>query len=125
MANEETPTGEAGAELTQGLEQVAQAAGQVAEVTRSASSGGNNLEYILDVSLQISVEVGRSKMTVQDLLQLGQGSVVELHKLAGEPLDVFINGKHVARGEAVIVNEKFGVRLTEIISPQARIESLA
>lgn len=125
MANEETPTGEAGNEITQGLEQVAAAAGQVAEVTRATPSGGNNLEYILDVSLQISVEVGRSKMTVQDLLQLGQGSVVELHKLAGEPLDVFINGKHVARGEAVIVNEKFGVRLTEIISPQARIESLA
>ena len=64
-------------------------------------------------------------MTVQDLLQLGQGSVIELEKLAGEPLDVFINGKKVATGEAVIVNEKFGVRLTEIISPEERVNSLA
>lgn len=63
-------------------------------------------------------------MTIHDLLQLGQGSVVELEKLAGEPLDIFINGKPVARGEAVIVNEKFGVRLTDIISPEDRIETL-
>lgn len=129
MANEETPTpeGEATPGIEAGLEKVAQAAGQVAAVASAARppNSSDNLEYILDVALQVSVEVGRSKMTVQDLLQLGQGSVVELHKLAGEPLDVFINGKHVARGEAVIVNEKFGIRLTEIISPEARIESLA
>jgi flagellar motor switch protein FliN/FliY len=129
MANEETPTpeGEATPGIEAGLEKVAQAAGQVAAVASAArpQNSSDNLEYILDVALQVSVEVGRSKMTVQDLLQLGQGSVVELHKLAGEPLDVFINGKHVARGEAVIVNEKFGIRLTEIISPEARIESLA
>lgn len=83
-----------------------------------------NMEFILDVALQVSVEVGRTRMTIQDLLQLGQGSVIELTKLAGEPLDIFINEKLVARGEAVIVNEKFGVRITDIISQQERIESL-
>jgi flagellar motor switch protein FliN/FliY len=82
------------------------------------------LEFLLDVTLQITVEVGRARMTIQDLLQLGQGSVVELEKLAGEPLDIYLNGKQVARGEAVIVNEKFGVRLTDIISPEDRVESL-
>jgi flagellar motor switch protein FliN/FliY len=85
---------------------------------------GRNLEFILDVALQVTVEVGRTRMTIQDLLRLGQGSVVELEKLAGEPLDIFINGKAVARGEAVIVNDKFGVRLTDIISPEDRIEGL-
>ncbi len=74
--------------------------------------------------MQVTVEVGRARMTIQDILQLGQGSVVELEKLAGEPLDIYVNGKHVARGEAVIVNEKFGVRLTDIISPEDRVESL-
>ena len=83
-----------------------------------------NLDFLLDVALQVSVEVGRTRMTVQDLLQLGQGSVIELTKLAGEPLDIFINEKLVARGEAVIVNEKFGVRITDIISQQERVESL-
>ena len=72
----------------------------------------NNLDIIMDVTLQVTVEVGRARMTIQDLLQLGQGSVMELEKLAGEPLDVYVNGKCVARGEAVIVNEKFGVKLS-------------
>jgi flagellar motor switch protein FliN/FliY len=85
---------------------------------------GRTLEFLLDVTLQVTVEVGRARMTIQDILQLGQGSVVELEKLAGEPLDIFLNGKQVARGEAVIVNEKFGVRLTDIISPEDRVESL-
>jgi flagellar motor switch protein FliN len=84
-----------------------------------------NLDFLLDVFLQVSVEVGRTKMTIQDLLQLGQGSVIELSKLAGEPLDIYINERLVARGEAVIVNEKFGVRITDIISQQERLESLA
>jgi len=98
-------------------EQVAPTAGVTAEMPR-------NLDFLLDVTLQVSVEVGRTRMTVQDLLQLGQGSVVELSKLAGEPLDIFINERLVARGEAVIVNEKFGVRITDIISQQERVNSL-
>jgi flagellar motor switch protein FliN/FliY len=113
-------------ELEQGLAGVADAASGVAEAAAAAGKkrGGQTLDFILDVTLQVTVEVGRARMTIQDLLQLGQGSVVELEKLAGEPLDIFINGKQVARGEAVIVNEKFGVRLTDIISPEDRIEGL-
>lgn len=82
------------------------------------SSQENGIELLMDVLLQITVEVGRTRLSIQDLLQLGQGSVIELEKLAGEPLDIFVNGKIIARGEAVIVNEKFGVRLTEILSPE-------
>lgn len=99
-----------------------------AEKVGQAIQGGGTpqtLEFILDVTLQVTVEVGRARMTIQDLLQLGQGSVIELEKLAGEPLDIYVNGKQVARGEAVIVNEKFGVRLTDIISPEDRVEGLA
>jgi flagellar motor switch protein FliN/FliY len=109
------------------LQGVADAAGEIADAASAAAGkrGGHTLDFILDVTLQVTVEVGRARMTIQDLLQLGQGSVVELEKLAGEPLDIFINGKQVARGEAVIVNEKFGVRLTDIISPEDRVEGLA
>lgn len=82
------------------------------------------LELILDIPLKVSVELGRTKMLVNDLLQLGQGSVIELTKLAGEPLEVLVNEKLVARGEVVVVNEKFGIRLTDIISPIERIEKL-
>jgi flagellar motor switch protein FliN/FliY len=83
-----------------------------------------NLELILDVPLGVSVELGRVKMPVRQLLSLTAGSVVELAKLAGEPLDVLINGRPVARGEAVMVNDKFGVRLTEIVSQKERVERL-
>ena len=107
------------------IERVAQAAGNVASAAnQAAGKTPQNLDFILDVTLQVTVEVGRARMTIQDLLQLGQGSVVELEKLAGEPLDVYVNGKAVARGEAVIVNEKFGVRLTDIISPDDRVDTL-
>lgn len=82
------------------------------------------LDLILDIPLKVTVELGRTKMIVNDLLQLGQGSVIELHKLAGDPLEVLVNDKLVARGEVVVVNEKFGIRLTDIISPMERIESL-
>mgnify|MGYP002623752803 CR=1 FL=1 len=83
-----------------------------------------NLDFILDIPLNVSVELGRAKVVIKDLLQLGQGSVLELDKLAGEPLEVLVNGKLVARGEVVVVNEKFGIRLTDIISPIERIETL-
>ncbi len=82
------------------------------------------LDLILDIPLRVSVELGRTRMLVNDLLQLGQGSVIELNKLAGEPLEVLVNEKLVARGEVVVVNEKFGIRLTDIISPIERIEKL-
>lgn len=83
-----------------------------------------NLDLILDIPLKVTVELGRTRMLVNDLLNLGQGSVIELAKLAGEPMEVLVNDKLVARGEAVVVNEKFGVRLTDIISPSERVEQL-
>ena len=91
-----------------------------------ARTGGDvkNLDLILDIPLTVTVELGRSKMLINDLLQLSQGSVVELTKLVGEPLEVLVNQKLVARGEVVVVNEKFGVRLTDIVSPMERVQSL-
>lgn len=82
------------------------------------------LDFILDIPLKVTVELGRTKMMIRDILQLAQGSVVELSKFAGEPLEVLVNDKLVARGEVVVVNEKFGIRLTDIISPVERIEQL-
>ncbi len=99
-------------------------AGAADGIVKATQELPKNLDFLLDVNLQVSVEVGRSRMSIQDLLQLGQGSVIELTKLAGEPLDVYINERLVARGEAVIVNEKFGVRITDIISQTERIEGL-
>jgi len=83
-----------------------------------------DLDFILDIPLQVSVELGRSKLQIRDLLQLGQGSVIELNKMAGEPAEIYVNQKLMAKGEVVVVNEKFGVRLTEIISPADRVKSL-
>lgn len=83
-----------------------------------------NLEFIMDIPLQLTVELGRTKLLVKDVLQLNQGSVVELTKLAGEPLDVFVNSKLVARGEAVVVNDKFGIRLLDIVSPNERVDKV-
>jgi len=83
-----------------------------------------DLDFILDIPLTLSVELGRNRMLISELLQLGQGSVIELAKLAGEPMDVFINQRLIARGEVVVINEKFGVRLTDIVSPAERINKL-
>ncbi len=95
------------------------------ERNSSEKSAPRDLDFILDIPLDISVELGRTNMLVNDLLQLGQGSVIELNKLAGEPLEILINGKLIARGEAVVVNEKFGVRITDIISPMERVKRLS
>ena len=83
-----------------------------------------SLDFILDIPLKLTVELGRSKMAIRDILALAQGSVIELSKFAGEPLEVLVNEKLIARGEVVVVNEKFGIRLTDIISPVERIEQL-
>lgn len=90
----------------------------------AADAKDSNLALILDIPLRVTVELGRTKMPVSELLNLTQGSVIELSKLAGEPMEVLVNDKLIARGEAVVVNEKFGVRLTDIISPTERIEQL-
>jgi len=84
----------------------------------------NEVERILDLPMNLSVELGRTKMLINDLLQLGQGSVIELTKLVGEPLEVLVNSRLVAKGEVVVVNEKFGIRITEISPPNDRIQSL-
>ncbi|THJ20852.1 MAG: flagellar motor switch protein FliN [Nitrospira sp. CG24E] len=84
-----------------------------------------NIEFILDIPMQVTVQVGSTKMVIRELLQLGQGSVIELEKLAGEPMEVLVNNKLVARGEVVVVNEKFGIRLTDVISAAERVQQLA
>lgn len=108
---------------------VAEAAGMAEGAKKPAAAAApshsdRNLNLILDIPLKVSVELGRTKMPVSELLNLTQGSVIELNKLAGEPMEVYVNDKLIARGEAVVVNEKFGVRLTDIISPAERVEQL-
>lgn len=87
-------------------------------------TASRGIDFILDIPLQVTVEVGRASILINDLLQLGQGSVVELSKLAGESMDILVNQKLIARGEVVVVNEKFGIRITDIISPLERVEQL-
>lgn len=92
--------------------------------TPRVDTARRELDFILDIPLDVSAELGRTRLLINELLQLGQGSVIELDKLAGEALEVYVNGKLVARGEAVVINEKFGVRLTDIISPIERVKQL-
>jgi flagellar motor switch protein FliN/FliY len=99
-------------------------AGGGAPAGRGAAPSVQSLDFILDIPLKVTVELGRTKMAIREILQLAQGSVVELTKFAGEPLEVLVNDKLIARGEVVVVNEKFGIRLTDIISPVERIEQL-
>ena len=95
------------------------------EFDTDAKTGPNpELELILDIPVSISMEVGRTSITIRNLLQLNQGSVIELDRLAGEPLDVLVNGTLIAHGEVVVVNEKFGIRMTDVISPTERIKKL-
>lgn len=88
------------------------------------SFADRGIELLLDIPLEISVEVGRTRILISDLLQLQEGSLIELDKLAGESLDLYVNSRLIARGEAVVVNEKFGLRLTDVVSPSKRIENL-
>ncbi len=96
----------------------------VAEINNEIDIQGRGIDLLLDIPLQVSVEVGRSRILVRDLLQLQEGSLIELDKLAGEPLDLYVNSRLIARGEAVVVNDKFGLRLTDVVSPSERIENL-
>lgn len=94
---------------------------------KSASSdrtGSRGLDFLYDIPLQVSVEIGRSKVLLRDLLKMGEGYVIELDKLAGEPLDLYVNARLIARGEAVMVGDKFGIRLTDVVSTTDRIENL-
>lgn len=90
----------------------------------SMQQGDVNLDVILDIPITIAMEIGRTRLSIRNLLQLNQGSVIELDRLAGEPMDVLVNGTLVAHGEVVVVNEKFGIRLTDVISPAERIKNL-
>ena len=95
------------------------------ELTDESVGEAVNMDSILDVPVTISMEIGRTKINIRNLLQLNQGSVVELDRLAGEPMDVLVNGTLIAQGEVVVVNEKFGLRLTDIISPSERVKRLS
>ena len=107
-----------------------EAAAQPAQIFPSFGDGGgkasmmNELDMILDIPVQITVELGRTKITIKNLLQLAHGSVVELDAMAGEPMDVLVNGTLIAQGEVVVVNDKFGIRLTDIITPSERMRKL-
>ncbi len=114
------------------LKEEAQSAGDSADEAQAATGGAiatsaddDKYARILDIPLSLSVELGDAKMLINDLLQLGQGSVIELAKLVGEPLDVRVNTRLIAKGEVVVVNEKFGVRLTEVLDAKEIIENLA
>lgn len=105
--------------------QVAVAAAEFEKLNEDAGGAREvNLDVILDVPVTLSMEVGRTRIPIRNLLQLNQGSVVELERAAGEPLDVFVNGTLIAHGEVVVVNEKFGIRLTDVVSPADRIRKL-
>jgi flagellar motor switch protein FliN/FliY len=105
-----------GQDITPGTEQ------QEASTLNSGKKG--NLDFLFDVPLKISVEVGRALLVVKDLLKMQEGYVIELDKAAGEPLDLYVNSRLIARGEAVLVNDRFGIRLTEVVSPSERLEKL-
>lgn len=89
------------------------------------STAGNDINMILDIPVQLTVELGRTRIPIKNILQLAQGSVVELEALAGEPMDVLVNGYLIAQGEVVVVNEKFGIRLTDIVTPSERMRRLS
>jgi flagellar motor switch protein FliN/FliY len=121
--------GAAIAEQAQAEENAMRAQAASATIFQEFSGAGsrnthNDIDFILDIPVQLTVELGRTKIAIKNLLQLAQGSVVELDGLAGEPMDVLVNGCLIAQGEVVVVNDKFGIRLTDIITPSERIRKL-
>lgn len=106
------------------MNEVNQDKGQQLAAANQKDLEGRGIDLLLDIPLQVSVEVGRSRILVRDLLQMQEGTLIELDKLAGEPLDLYVNNRLIARGEAVVVNDKFGLRLTDVVSPSERIENL-
>lgn len=122
MVGQNEETDDAGQEAEK--ENYEPAAFQDLKNTSSPTTGDANLDVILDIPVTLSMEIGRTEIPIQNLLQLNQGSVVELDRLAGEPMDVLINGTLIAHGEVVVVNEKFGIRLTDVVSPSERVKNL-
>ena len=124
-ALEEQADAEAGGAKAGGAKADGARAASFDELADEGLSGTDvKLDVVLDIPVNISMEIGRTKISIRNLLQLNQGSVVELDRLAGEPMDVLVNGTLIARGEVVVVNEKFGIRLTDIISPAERVKKL-
>jgi flagellar motor switch protein FliN/FliY len=119
--NENTGRQAAGEKFVEGI---AKDGGDTAPPQKKTDGGSPDLDVILDIPVQISMEVGSASITIRNLLQLNQGSVIELDRLAGEPLDVLVNGTLIAHGEVVVVNDKFGIRMTDVISPSERIKKL-
>jgi flagellar motor switch protein FliN len=115
---------EVASEVHAAADQVAPASFQNFTPT-GASTAGNDINMILDIPVQLTVELGRTRIPIKHILQLAQGSVVELEALAGEPMDVLVNGYLIAQGEVVVVNEKFGIRLTDIVTPSERMRRLS
>ncbi len=113
-----------GAESDSGGDDFQQVEARKLNETPSADGGDVKLDVILDIPVTIAMEIGRTQLSIRNLLQLNQGSIVELDRLAGEPMDVLVNGTLVAHGEVVVVNEKFGIRLTDVISPAERVRKL-
>jgi len=109
---------------TDGDKDFRQVAAKQLNDTANPESGDVKLDVILDIPVTVGMEIGRTQLSIRNLLQLNQGSIVELDRLAGEPMDVLVNGTLVAHGEVVVVNEKFGIRLTDVVSPADRIKNL-
>lgn len=122
VTNEDSPSGEV--ESAEMAPAEFQSLTENADETSQSQPDDFNLEVILDVPVTISMEIGRTRINIRNLLQLNQGSVVELDRLAGEPMDVLVNGTLIAHGEVVVVNDKFGIRLTDVISPAERVKQL-
>ena len=122
----DTQQAEAPAPAEAGAEHYERAAFAELDATAGVTprQGETSLDVILDIPVTLSMEIGRSKISIQNLLQLARGSVVELDRMAGEPLDVLVNGTLVAHGEVVVVNDKFGVRLSDVVSPAERVNTL-
>lgn len=115
---------DAGAGMGQGEDYARASFQNLQDDSPGATMGDKSLDMILDIPVTVAVEIGRTKISISNLLKLNQGSVVELDRLAGEPMDVTVNGTLVAHGEVVVVNEKFGIRLTDIISATERVKKL-
>ena len=122
--SESKPSGNVASEVREPAESVAPA--QFTNFAASTAVGsGNDLNMILDIPVQLTVELGRTRIPIKHILQLAQGSVVELDAMAGEPMDVLVNGYLIAQGEVVVVNDKFGIRLTDIVTPSERMRRLS
>jgi flagellar motor switch protein FliN len=116
---------ETASELQNPADQVSPASFTNFQPTPGAGMAGNDINMILDIPVQLTVELGRTRIPIKNILQLAQGSVVELEAMAGEPMDVLVNGYLIAQGEVVVVNDKFGIRLTDIVTPSERMRRLS